>query len=52
LPLQDRLDAFTAEFETRTAPPEVVATLRRSTAELIASREPRGFRCRTRTVKL
>lgn len=37
LPLQDRLDAFTAEFETRTAPPEVVATLRRSTAELIAS---------------
>jgi peroxiredoxin len=37
LPLQEKLDAFTAEFETKTAPAEVVAALRRSTADLIAS---------------
>ena len=35
--LQDKLDAYTAEFETKIAPPEVVAALRRSTAEIVAS---------------
>lgn len=35
--LQDKLDAFKAEFEGKKAPPEVVAIFHRSTAELIAS---------------
>jgi peroxiredoxin len=35
--LQDKLDAFKAEFEGKKAPPEVVAVFHRSTAELIAS---------------
>jgi peroxiredoxin len=35
--LQDRLDAFKADFETRKAPPEVVARMRKATADLIAS---------------
>ena len=35
--LQDKLDAFRAEFETKKAPPEVVAVFHKSTAELIAS---------------
>lgn len=35
--LQDRLDAFKADFETTKAPPEAVAVMRRATAELVAS---------------
>ena len=35
--LQDKLDAFRAEFETKKAPPEVVAVFHKSTAELIAT---------------
>ena len=35
--LQDKLDAFKAEFEGKKAPPEVVAVFHKSTAELIAS---------------
>lgn len=35
--LQDRLDAFKADFEGNKAPPEVVAVMRRATADLIAS---------------
>jgi peroxiredoxin len=37
LPLQGKLDALKAEFETKFAPPEVVAALHRATDELIAS---------------
>jgi len=37
LPLQGKLDALKAEFETHFAPPAVVEALHRSTAELIAS---------------
>lgn len=35
--LQDKLDAFKAEFEGKKAPPEVVAVFHKSTAELVAS---------------
>ncbi len=35
--LQDRLDAFKADFEGNKAPPEAVAVLHKATAELIAS---------------
>jgi len=35
--LQDRLDAFKADFENNKAPPEAVAAFHRATAELIAS---------------
>jgi peroxiredoxin len=35
--LQDRLDAFKADFEGNKAPPEAVAALHKATAELIAS---------------
>jgi peroxiredoxin len=35
--LQDRLDAFKADFEGNKAPPEAVAAFHRATAELIAS---------------
>lgn len=35
--LQDRLDAFKADFEGKKAPPEVVATMHKATADLIAS---------------
>jgi len=35
--LQDKLDALKAEFEATKAPPAVVATLKRATAELITS---------------
>jgi len=35
--LQDRLDAFRADFETTKAPAEVVAVFHRATAELVAS---------------
>jgi peroxiredoxin len=35
--LQDKLDAFKAEFEAKKAPPEVVAVFHKSTADLIAS---------------
>lgn len=35
--LQQKLDAFKAEFEGKKAPPEVVAVFHKSTAELIAS---------------
>jgi peroxiredoxin len=35
--LQDRLDAFKADFEGRTAPPAVVQVMQRATAALIAS---------------
>src|SRR5579864_4431070 len=35
--LQDRLDAFKADFETKQAPPEAVAVMHRATAALIAS---------------
>jgi peroxiredoxin len=37
LPLQAKLDALKAEFETNVAPPAVVQTLHRATDELIAS---------------
>ncbi|MGY2733771.1 peroxiredoxin-like family protein [Sphingomonas sp. UYP23] len=37
LPLQDKLDALTSEFETNVAPSSVVEVLRRATRELIAS---------------
>lgn len=37
LPLQDKLDAFKIEFDTRLAPPAAVEALHRSIAELIAS---------------
>ena len=37
LPLQGKLDALRAEFETKLAPPSVVEALHRSTKELIAS---------------
>src|SRR5690349_21551949 len=35
--LQDRLDAFKADFESNKAPPEAVAAFHKATAELIAS---------------
>jgi peroxiredoxin len=35
--LQDKLDAFKADFEGKKAPPEVVAVMHKATAELIAS---------------
>ena len=35
--LQDRLDAFKADFESNKAPPAVVAVFHRATADLIAS---------------
>jgi peroxiredoxin len=35
--LQDKLDAFKADFEGKKAPPEVVATMHKATADLIAS---------------
>lgn len=35
--LQDRLDAFKADFEGNKAPPEAVAVMRKATADLIAS---------------
>jgi peroxiredoxin len=35
--LQDKLDALKAEFETRMAPPDVVAVMHRVTDELVAS---------------
>jgi peroxiredoxin len=35
--LQQKLDAFKADFETNKAPPEAVAIMHRATAELIAS---------------
>jgi peroxiredoxin len=35
--LQDKLDAFRADFETNKAPPEVVEVFHKATAELIAS---------------
>ena len=35
--LQDKLDAFRADFEGKKAPPEVVAIMHRATADLIAS---------------
>jgi peroxiredoxin len=35
--LQERLDAFKADFEGHKAPPEAVAIMRRATADLIAS---------------
>jgi peroxiredoxin len=37
LPLQGKLDALKTEFETKLAPPPVVATLHRATDELIAA---------------
>ena len=35
--LQDKLDAFKADFEGNKAPPEVVAIMHKATADLIAS---------------
>ena len=35
--LQDQLDVFKADFETRVAPPEAVAIIHRTTDELVAS---------------
>ena len=35
--LQDKLDAFKADFEGKKAPPEVVAVMHKATADLIAS---------------
>ena len=35
--LQDKLDAFRADFEGKKAPPEVVAIMHKATADLIAS---------------
>ncbi len=35
--LQDKLDAFNAEFEAKKAPPAVVAVMHKATADLIAS---------------
>lgn len=40
MPLQDKLDAVKAEFETNMAPSEVVAVLHRATDELIAANAP------------
>ena len=37
MPLQDRLDAFKADFEGKKAPPEAVAVMHKATADLIAS---------------
>jgi peroxiredoxin len=37
MPLQDKLDAFRADFEGNKAPPQVVAVMRKATADLIAS---------------
>jgi hypothetical protein len=37
MPLQDKLDAFKADFEGNKAPPQVVAVMRKATADLIAS---------------
>jgi peroxiredoxin len=37
MPLQDKLDALKAKFETEMAPPEMVAVMHRVTDELIAS---------------
>ena len=37
--LQDKLDAFKADFEGKHAPPAVVATFHKTTADLIASRQ-------------
>ena len=37
LPLQGKLDAFRTEFETKFAPPAVLAIMHRVTDELIAS---------------
>jgi hypothetical protein len=36
MPLQDKLDALKAKFETEMAPPEVVAVMHRVTDELVA----------------
>jgi peroxiredoxin len=38
--LQDKLDAFRADFEGNKAPPQVVAVMRKATADLIASGQP------------
>ena len=35
--LQDKLDAFKADFEGNKAPPQVVAVMHKATADLIAS---------------
>ena len=35
--LQDKLDAFKADFEGKKAPPHVVAVMHKATADLIAS---------------
>jgi hypothetical protein len=35
--LQDRLDAFKADFEGKKAPPEAVAVMHKATADLIVS---------------
>jgi peroxiredoxin len=37
--LQDKLDAFKADFEGNKAPPQVVAVMRKATADLVASRQ-------------
>jgi peroxiredoxin len=37
MPLQDKLDAFRADFEGNKAPPQAVAAMRKATADLIAS---------------
>jgi peroxiredoxin len=39
MPLQQKLDAFKAEFEGKVAPPEVVAVMNGATRALIASRQ-------------
>jgi peroxiredoxin len=38
--LQDKLDAFKADFEGNKAPPQVVAIMHKATADLIASGQP------------
>ena len=40
--LQDKLDAFRADFEGNKAPPQVVAVMRKATADLIASGQAEG----------
>jgi peroxiredoxin len=40
MPLQDKLDAFRANFENNLAPPEVVEALHRAVAELVADGAP------------
>jgi peroxiredoxin len=37
--LQDKLDAFKADFEGNKAPPQVVAVMRKATADLVAARQ-------------